>query len=234
MQKYRKMNMKKHVFRIIGLVLIVSACIGVYMFMKPNPMHMKANSWETYLKKTLDWSRRPFIVSTLSKIPSPKEGAIALDMGAGAGNETLLLLGKGFDVIAIDSEKVAFDLMLKRPEIIKHQGRLKTIQSNFQNLDFESLPLVDVVVASFSIPFCPPKYFDRFWQDLVSKIKPGGYFVGNTFSLESGSYFIKRKNQMTFHNDKQTIDLFKDFNIISKTKDAATFESYMIFAQKKQ
>ena len=225
--------MKKYVFRIIGLVFIVSVCSGVYMYMKPNPMHMKPNSWETYLKETLEWSSRPFIASALSKIPNPKEGAIALDMGAGVGNETLLLLGKGFDVIAIDSEKVAFDLMLKRPEIIKHQGHLKTIQSTFQNLDFKDVPLVDIVVASFSIPFCPPKYFDRFWQNLVSKIKPGGYFIGNIYPPASSSIFVKRKDQMTFHDDQQTIDLFKDFVIISKTSNSVNFEYCIIFAQKK-
>ena len=158
--------MKKYVFPIIGLSLIISACIGGYLYMKPN-------IWESYLTKTLQWPARPYVVRALSKIPDPKEGAVALDLGAGVGNETLLLIDKGFDVVAIDSEKIAFDLMLKRPEIIKQRAHLKTIQSMFQNLDFASLPFVDVVLASFSLPFCPPKYFNEFWKNLVSKIKPG-------------------------------------------------------------
>jgi tellurite methyltransferase len=224
-------DMKKYVFPIIGFVLIVSACIGVYIYMKPY-------NWEPYLKKTLEWPSRPFIARSLSKIPNPKAGAIALDVGAGAGNETLLLLEKGFDVIAIDSEKVAFDLMLKRPEIIKHQSHLKTIQSTFQNIDFESLPLVDAVVASFSIPFCPPTHFNEFWQNLVSKIKPGGYFIGNTFDL--GFTKFQRRPSMTFHDKQQTLDLFKDFNIVyfdevkKESKENGQFEHfYIIFAQKK-
>jgi tellurite methyltransferase len=220
-------NMKKYVFPIIGFVLIVSACIGVYIYMKPS-------SWESYLKESLNWPARHFIVNNLKNIPSPKKGAVALDLGAGVGNDTLLLLEKGFDVIAIDSEKIAFDLMLKRPEIRKHQSHLKTVQSTFQDLNFAELPNADLIVASFSIPFCPPKYFDRFWQNLVSKIKPGGYFVGNIYSPRSRASFKKRHDKMTFHDDQQTIDLFKDFTIISKISNSVNFEYCIIFAQKKQ
>ena len=231
MLKDKVIAMRKYVFPIIGLVLIASACIGIYM-------HMKPNVWESYLTKTLQWPVRPYIVRALSKIPAPKEGAVALDLGAGVGNETLLLIDKGFDVVAIDSEKIAFDLMLKRPEIIKQRGHLKTIQSTFQNLDFSSLPFVDVVLASSSIPFCPPTYFNEFWQNLVSKIKPGGYFIGNTFDL--GFTKFKSSVNMTFHDKQQTLDLFKDFNIIRfeevkrESKENGQFEHfYIIFAQKK-
>jgi SAM-dependent methyltransferase len=199
---------------------------------------MKPNVWESYLTKTLQWPVRPYIIRALSKIPAPKEGAVALDLGAGVGNETLLLIDKGFDVVAIDSEKIAFDLMLKHPEIIKQRDHLKTIQSTFQNLDFSSVPIIDVVLASFSLPFCPPKYFNEFWKNLVSKIKPGGYFIGNTFDL--GFTKFKSSTDMTFHDKQQTLDLFKDFNIIhfeevkKENKENGQIDHfYIIFAQKK-
>lgn len=58
---------------------------------------------------------------------------------------------------------MAFDFMLiKYPEIVKYKDHFKTLISSFEELDSHELPNVDIIVASFSVPFCKPEYFKNF------------------------------------------------------------------------
>jgi tellurite methyltransferase len=197
-------------FKPITLIVVALFFLAVFYYLT------KPSRWELYFKNKLNEPVREFVVDAIQKI-SNNNGTdkIALDLGAGVGHETLLLLERGYNVIAIDGQKEAFHFMLQRPEIKKYQAHLKTVVSTFENLDFALLPDVDLVVASFSLAFCKPTYFDTFWNNVTRKIKSGGYFVGNTF--DPGFTAINKKDRpgMTFHTKAQTEALFKDFKIIS-------------------
>ncbi|MFU7501186.1 MULTISPECIES: class I SAM-dependent methyltransferase [unclassified Candidatus Tisiphia] len=180
---------------------------------------LKPNAWEAYYKEKFHKPAREFVVEFFKKVElvdNQKMRGTAIDLGAGVGHETFLLLEKGFNVIAIDKQKMAFDFMLiKYPEIVKYKDHFKTLISSFEELDSQELPNVDIIVASFSVPFCKPEYFKKFWSNIVNKIDSGGYFVGNTFDPEIVAFWKEDKKNMTFHTKEQTIDLFKEFNIIS-------------------
>lgn len=201
--------MKKKCKLITIIVLVLLFLAVFYYFTKPG-------RWELYFKNKLHEPVREFVVDALQKISNDNAtGKLALDLGAGVGHETLLLLEKGYNVIAVDGQKEAFDFMLQRSEIKQYQAHLKTVISDFETLDFDSLPDVDLVVASFSLAFCKPAFFDTFWSNVMRKIKPGGYFIGNTF--DAGFTAINKKDRpgMTFHTKAQTEALFKNFNIMS-------------------
>lgn len=225
---------KQHLYLIIAsIVAFIFICFIFLIWIKPVP-------WEVYFNKTLNNPPRPFIVKMLDNLPLPVKGAVAFDLGSGVGNETIALLKKGFNVIAIDSHSTAFKMMMNRPEIKKNKNRLTTIMSSFEKLKTKKLPKADLVVACFSLTFCPPDQFKQFWENIVSHIKPGGYFMGNTFSECIRTFGHKQRKNMTFHTYEETMTLFKDFNIIRleevrrEANDNGKLEHYyIIIAQKK-
>lgn len=194
---------------------------------------------ERILSRKTKSSPRPFVVDALKAIPQKFDSAIALDFGSGVGHETLLLLNHGFNVVAIDSQKEAFEIMLNRPEFAKFKPHLKTIVSNFEGLNFSDLPDADVIVASFSLPFISPQLFDHVFMSIIKKLKIGGYFIGNFFDPGFNVFKEKDRKNMTFHIKPEVLELFKDFKIITfnelKTpakEPGKTDHTYEIFAQK--
>jgi tellurite methyltransferase len=217
-----------------SIAIIVAILVAIII------LYIKSNRWESYYINKLNEPAREFIVQALKTIPNPKSDEIALDLGAGVGHETRLLLEKNYNVIALDKEKIAFDFMFKRPEIAQYKDRLKTIVSSFEDLDFNLLPDLDMVIASFSMPFVNPKNFEDFWTHLVDKIKSNGYFIGNTFDPGFTTFNEKDRSVMSFHTKQQTIDLLKKFTILSfkEVKEASKslgkyVHHYEIMAQKK-
>ncbi|MCC2646788.1 MAG: SAM-dependent methyltransferase [Rickettsiaceae bacterium] len=224
----------KHYFKSSIILFILALGLSVaYLALKPN-------KWEVYFKNKLNEPARDFVVKAINSLPIPVHGEIiALDLGASVGNETAFLLEKGFKVIAVDNQKLAFDFMLKRPDIVKFQNRLTTIISPFQELDFSTIPMIDIVTASYSLPFCPPEYFEEFWVKLVRQIKPGGYFVGNFFDPGFTAFTNSDRKQMTLHTKSQIVSLFKDFKIIDfkevkkEAKEVGKLDHYHIVIAEK-
>ncbi|UNE35398.1 class I SAM-dependent methyltransferase [Vermiphilus pyriformis] len=172
-----------------------------------------SNRWATYYEKKLQEPPRAYVVNALALLPNTKDKT-ALDIGCGIGHETLLLLEKGYKVTALDGEQIAIDSMLKRPEIKKYKPMLTTMVSQFQRLAFEKLPQFDVIVASFSLPFCPPQHFEYVFSQLLHKLKPKGYFIGTFFDPSFNVFHNKDRQRMTFHTREQVKRLFENLTII--------------------
>ncbi len=205
MSKSNRKRKKVTVICSILFVVLVTYC-GAWIF--------KANPWDRYFHKKLNDPPRDFIVAQLNTIPIPRSGEIAIDLGSGVGHETYLLLQKGYSVIAIDNQKVAFDIMLKRPEIIPYKDYLKTYEVSFEKIDFHNIPEANIVIASFALPFCGPENYSQFWKKVSQQIKPGGYFIGNTFDPGFTAFTGNARKNMTFYTKAQTMKLFKDYKIL--------------------
>lgn len=81
-------------------------------------------------------------------------------------------------MLAVDREPAAIDLLLQRvPPTDRH--RLETLVRAFEDLIFP--PDVDLINASYSLPFCPPDEFDRLWNRLGAAIRSEGRFAGHFF-----------------------------------------------------
>lgn len=131
-----------------------------------------------------DWAR--FAEATASRRPLPffdiamdatdgdhGGGRLAIDLGCGAGVETLALLERGWRVFAMDSEPRAIEVLADRvPE--SHQANLQTAVGRFTDVD---LPKADLVYASLSLPFAVND-FDASIDAALSAVRPGGWFVG--------------------------------------------------------
>ena len=131
----------------------------------------------------------------------------AVELGCGAGRDTVCLIKNGWNVLAIDREDVESRIVVKlEAEELK---QFKFLKQNFEDIELEKNNLI---VANFSLPFCNKNNFKELWNKIDNSILKDGYFVGN-FLGENDEWKIT-KEEMTFLTKEQIIELFSNFEII--------------------
>ena len=131
----------------------------------------------------------------------------AIELGCGAGRDTIYLIKNGWNVLAIDREDVSSRIQSKlNKEEVK---KFKFSQQKFENIKLEKNNLV---VANFSIPFCNKNNFKELWNKINNSILKDGYFVGNFFG--NNDEWKSTKEEMIFMTKKQVLELFENFEII--------------------
>ncbi len=89
----------------------------------------------------------------------------AIDLGCGAGRDTIYLLKNGWKVLAIDKEDTK--------EIISNKLNTKEkTMFKFEKQSFEKIELDknNLIVANFSLPFCDKNYFKELWIKITNSI----------------------------------------------------------------
>lgn len=89
-------------------------------------------------------------------------GNMAIDLGAGAGNDATYLAEKGFKVTCIDKEK-------KSKEIIMNQNN-KSLKFELQEFENLKLNKADLINACFSLHFCNPDRFEKMMTEITDNI----------------------------------------------------------------
>lgn len=95
----------------------------------------------------------------------------AIDLGCGAGRDTIFLIKNNWNVIAIDREdtRSIIESRLNTEEL----ERFRFICQDFENIQLDKN---DLIVSNFSLPFCNKKYFNEFWNKIVNSINTGRIF----------------------------------------------------------
>ena len=142
----------------------------------------------------------------------------AIDIGCGAGNDTVYLINKGWEVTAIDREDV-------ESRISKRLNQEQLAKFKFQRQIFEDIKLekCNLIVANSSLSFCKKEKFQELWNKINNSIEQNGYFIGNFFGVNDS--WAKSKPNMKFFTESEVKELFKDFKIIKfkeVEKDGAT------------
>lgn len=101
-----------------------------------------------------------------------------LSKSCGSGNETRALLQAGWDVLAIDREPAAIE-MVHAIGLDHPAAKLETAIQRFESI--EALPSSSLIHAGMALPFCHPDHFEKFWSVVMSALLPGGVFVGQLF-----------------------------------------------------
>ena len=121
---------------------------------------------------------------------------VAIDIGSGAGVETVELLRQGWSVHAIDSQLAAItSLQLAIPS--EYRDRCTT---TIGPIETRQLPKADLIWAGASLPFLTPLAFASVWSKIVSSLKDDGIFAGDLFGKRHG---WSEKANMNFHTSRE-------------------------------
>jgi|SRR5919108_1116877 SAM-dependent methyltransferase len=131
--------------------------------------------WVGYYDDQGDREPRELLRDALERFDREGGAGRAIDIGCGAGIETMEMLRRGWEVLAIDAERDGIRRLRDRAGA---DPRLTAIVSRMQDVD---VPAADLVHAAFSLPFCPPPAFPHLWERIRAALRDGGRFVGNLF-----------------------------------------------------
>ena len=112
----------------------------------------------------------------------------AIDLGCGAGRDTIFLIKNNWNVTAIDREDTQkiIESNLNTDDLKK----FKFMCQNFENIKLEKN---DLIVSNFSIPFCSKNYFNDFWNKIVNSINNGRLLCWEFFWIKRFMGINKRK-----------------------------------------
>ena len=131
----------------------------------------------------------------------------AVELGCGAGRDTIYLIKNGWNVLAIDREDIESRIKTKLSK--EESNQFKFLKQKFEKIELEKNNLV---IANFSLPFCNKNNFKELWNKINDSILKDGYFVGNFFG--NNDEWKSIKEEMTFLTREQVIELFENFKII--------------------
>lgn len=189
----------------VGLIRADPYLLGL----SPKTKASGARNWAGYYRWTARRPPRELLLRTLDHLEwegKPRQQRTAVDLGFGAGNDTLELLRRGWKVLAIDREPSAVAFLARRVPA-RRRSALTLQTSPMEGL---SLPRVDLVYASFSLPFCAPSEFSRLWGSIRQALAPGGHFAGQLFG-DRDEWAAQRA--MTFHSIRQIRAMSKGLRI---------------------
>lgn len=176
---------------------------------------MNTERWTKYQQRTASGKPRPLLVEALSHV---KEKEAALDIGAGALNDTQFLLSqeKSF------REIVSIDITPQFKELTVPAGiQFSYIQGRLEDYRFPS-NYFDLISAQYTLPFIPEDHFKEVWTNIHAALKENGIFTGQLFG-ERDDWF--GKNGMTFHTKNEAEKLLNGFEIITFKEAEYTEES---------
>jgi len=162
-----------------------------------------------YYRYTAKRPPREHLLTTLNHIDwerKSRRGLSAIDLGFGAGTDTLELLRRGWRVLAIDGQEDAVKLLARRVPP-SYRGSLTILVAPMEEV---VLPPADLVYASYSLPFCPPDRFPHLWRRIRNAVRPGGHFAGQLFGIHDS---WRGESSLSFHTRDQVLRLARGFRL---------------------
>lgn len=113
----------------------------------------------------------------------------AIDLGCGAGRDTIYLIKNGWNVLSIDKEDTGKFISSKLNE--EEIKRFRFVRQDFENIELEKNNLF---VANFSIPFCKKDCFNELWNKITNSILKERILCGKFFWIKRFMGRNKRTN----------------------------------------
>lgn len=170
----------------------------------------ESKTWKNYYQNTLNISdphKTLLLAQKYFKLEN-KIGGIAADLGAGTGRDTLFLLQQGWNVLALDAEQLSIDIILSRIDVL-YLNNLEVMVMPFSEMTIPDE--LDLINASYSLPFCKPQDFTQCWRKIIDHLAIGGRFSGQFFG-EKDEWATHPG--LTIHSYENMIKLFEDQFVI--------------------
>lgn len=140
-------------------------------------------------------------------IENNNKTGVAIDLGCGAGRDTIFLLKNGWNVTAIDVETT--ENYIKNSLSKEEITRLTFINENFSKAEF---PKSDLVIAYNSLPFVKKENFTKIWDKVENCINSGGFFIGTFWGVNDS--WNTPQDFRRFMTKDEVINLFEKFDIV--------------------
>jgi SAM-dependent methyltransferase len=169
-----------------------------------------ASGWTKYYTATEGRPPRPTLLFALDRFAAEGVCGIAVDLGCGDGRDAIELLRRGWRVIGIDSEPVALDRLRARQDL-PPAAQLDLRGETFEEARWGQVELVN---ASFALPFCPPAAFPALWRKIDDSILPGGRFAAQLCGpRDTWAERGMDNHPVTFHDEAAARALFANCTI---------------------
>ena len=119
--------------------------------------------WKAYYEAVNNRPPRKTLLTALAAFEKP---GVAIDLGCGEGRDTGEILRQNWAVLAIDQNPDAI-ANLRKPSL-DNIDRLATQIASFENLQLPQP--VDLINASFSLPFCSNEDFPSLWIQILKSL----------------------------------------------------------------
>jgi len=133
----------------------------------------------------------------------------ALDLGCGMGNFSIELLSLGWDVIAIDKQPIAIELLkTKACQSDKTCLETKRLTAEVATVESYGFPTaVNIIIVSDILPYCNPTQLRNIWNKIYSALDDkNGWVIGSFFVRggksenewqRDGAWFIKDPDEVS-------------------------------------
>lgn len=163
---------------------------------------MNMFNWNQYIKQTKDRKPRQLLCESMSFV---KNRDVALDLGAGALNDSKYLLEQGFSkVIAIDKTE-SKEILNSIPD-----ERFHFQKGDIENFSF-SKDEFDLINAQFVLFFLNKDDIKKIFVSIKKALKKDGVFVGQLLGLRDSWGGIPN---VTVLSDKEIKELLLDFEVL--------------------
>jgi tellurite methyltransferase len=160
-----------------------------------------------------------------------KEQRLAIDIACGEGRDTRAMLERGWSVIAVDYHAEAVTRTIAalsaewRERCAVRQLTMEAIATDHElariigamrsdgkkhKRGVEMFDNVDLINASFALPFCDPEKFPALWTWSGRTLRPGGRFSGQFFGDRDEWQCVRPKSHVT---RAQLLELLRGFEV---------------------
>ncbi len=167
---------------------------------------MAEPTWSDYYEANEGRAPRDQLLEVLARFAEP---GMAIDLGCGSGIDTLAMLDRGWEVLAIDAEVEAIERLRRRAG---DRPELETQRSPMEDIE---LPRADLVWASYSLFSCDPVRFPDVWARIRAAVRSGGRFAGELLgerdtwaSRDDGTSMTRTEAEALF--DGWTVERFEE------------------------
>lgn len=166
----------------------------------------QAQGWATYYEKLRDRPPRRTLLAALDAFGEMPAESLAIDLGCGDGRDTVEILRRGWNVVAVDAEPEALKRLAERSAA--ESQRIMPVVSRMEDVP---LPVgVQLVNSSFAMPLCEPARFHELWARIVEALPEGGRFSGQWYGPRDS--WVGRPG-ITFLEREAAHGLLQDFDI---------------------
>ena len=144
--------------------------------------------WIRFYKASEGTPAWPALLSALDRFEADAPdvtGRFAIDLGCGAGRDTLEMLRRGWRILAIDKQPEAIEQVASvvPPELLDRlEGRVAAFE------DITTLPQADLINAAFALPFCHPDHFDTLWLPSSPRCRPVAALWASCSATETSTW----------------------------------------------